>query len=61
MNCTDNMANDVGTLLFGPDTVEIGADGSDRFLDGRSEKTEEHDKRILGKGKQGKGLMKSLF
>ena len=24
MNCTDNMANDVGTLLFGPDTVEIG-------------------------------------
>lgn len=24
MNCTDNMANDVGTLLFGPDTVEMG-------------------------------------
>ena len=24
INCTDNMANDVGTLLFGPDTVEIG-------------------------------------
>lgn len=24
MNCTDNMANDVGTLLFGPETVELG-------------------------------------
>ena len=24
MNCTSNMANDVGTLLFGPDAVEIG-------------------------------------
>lgn len=24
MNCTDNMANDVGTLLFGPDAVEMG-------------------------------------
>jgi ATP-dependent protease ClpP protease subunit len=24
MNCTDNMANDVGTLLFGKDAVEIG-------------------------------------
>lgn len=24
MNCTDNMANDVGTLLFGPEAVEIG-------------------------------------
>jgi ATP-dependent protease ClpP protease subunit len=24
MNCTDNMANDVGTLLFGEDAVEIG-------------------------------------
>ena len=24
MNCTDNMANDVGTLLFGPETVEMG-------------------------------------
>ena len=24
MNCTDNMANDVGTLLFGPEAVEMG-------------------------------------
>ncbi|MCI8610059.1 MAG: translocation-enhancing protein TepA [Firmicutes bacterium] len=24
MNCTSNMANDVGTLLFGPEAVEIG-------------------------------------
>ncbi len=24
MNCTTNMANDVGTLLFGPEAVEIG-------------------------------------
>lgn len=24
MNCTDNMANDVGTLLFGPDAVKMG-------------------------------------
>ena len=24
MNCTGNMANDVGTLLFGPDAVEMG-------------------------------------
>ena len=24
MNCTDNMSNDVGTLLFGPETVEMG-------------------------------------
>ena len=24
MNCTDNTANDVGTLLFGPDAVEMG-------------------------------------
>lgn len=24
MNCTDNMANDVGTLLFGPDAVNMG-------------------------------------
>ena len=24
MNCTDNMANDVGTLLFGPDAVDMG-------------------------------------
>lgn len=24
MNCTDNMANDVGTLLFGMDAVELG-------------------------------------
>ena len=24
MNCTDNMANDVGTLLFGPEAVDIG-------------------------------------
>lgn len=24
MNCTDNMSNDVGTLLFGPDAVEMG-------------------------------------
>lgn len=24
MNCTDNMANDVGTLLFGPEAVKIG-------------------------------------
>ncbi len=24
MNCTDNMANDVGTLLFGPEAAEMG-------------------------------------
>ena len=24
MNCTDNMSNDVGTLLFGPEAVEMG-------------------------------------
>ena len=24
MNCTSNMANDVGTLLFGPEAVELG-------------------------------------
>ncbi len=24
MNCTDNMANDVGTLLFGPEAVKMG-------------------------------------
>ena len=24
MNCTSNMANDVGTLLFGPEAVEMG-------------------------------------
>lgn len=24
MNCTDNMANDVGTLLFGPEAVRMG-------------------------------------
>ena len=24
MNCTDNMANDVGTLLFGPEATEMG-------------------------------------
>ncbi len=24
MNCTDNMANDVGTLLFGPEAVDMG-------------------------------------
>ncbi len=24
MNCTDNMANDVGTLLFGPEAAKIG-------------------------------------
>lgn len=24
MNCTDNMSNDVGTILFGPDAVEMG-------------------------------------
>ena len=24
MNCTDNMANDVGTLLFGPEAVAMG-------------------------------------
>ena len=24
MNCTDNMSNDVGTILFGPDAVKMG-------------------------------------
>ena len=24
MNCTDNMANDVGTLLFGQEAVDLG-------------------------------------
>ena len=24
MNCTNNMANDVGTLLFGPEAVKMG-------------------------------------
>ena len=24
INCTDNMANDVGTLLFGPEAVTLG-------------------------------------
>ena len=24
MNCTSNMANDVGTLLFGEDAVQMG-------------------------------------